>query len=165
MVKLVILSTYRMFFFIKKKKGSVSCNDLQIIGFDKIKIQVSNQIKWKYLNDTNYHKKPKTYRSAIDSQQEWCLASAALEVEGTEAESTAQSSSIDKLVEASVLLESLRLVESKNCFREGCLILFPGANTCPLIPLHSVPNKLSCGNMINWEVHSLKQEFWKNKLS
>jgi hypothetical protein len=77
------------------------------------------------------------------------LASAALEVEGTAAESTAESSSTDILVDASVLLESHRLVESKNCFREGCLILVPDANTCPLIVLQSVPNKLSCSNIIN----------------
>lgn len=77
------------------------------------------------------------------------LASAALEVEGTPAESTAESSSTDILVDASMLLESLRLVESINCFREGCLILVPDANTCPLIVLQSVPNKPSCSNIIN----------------
>lgn len=77
------------------------------------------------------------------------LASAALEVEGTAAESTAERSSTDILVDASVLLESLRLVESINCFRDGCLILVPDANTCPLIVLQSVPNKLSYSNMIN----------------
>jgi hypothetical protein len=70
-------------------------------------------------------------------------------VEGTAAESTAERSSTDILVDASVLLESLRLVESINCFRDGCLILVPDANTCPLIVLQSVPNILSYSNMIN----------------
>lgn len=76
------------------------------------------------------------------------LASTALEVEGTVAESTAQSSSIEILVDASVLLESLKFVDSMNCFREDCMILLPDANTCPLILLQSVPNKLSCGNRV-----------------
>lgn len=76
------------------------------------------------------------------------LASTALEVEGTMAESTALSSSIEILVDASVLLESLKLVDSMNCFREDCMILLPEANTCPLILLQSVPNKLSCGDIV-----------------
>lgn len=75
------------------------------------------------------------------------LTSAALEVEGMEAESTAQISSMEILVDASVLLESLRLDESKNCFREDGLLL-PDANTCPLIFLQSDPNTLSCSKNI-----------------
>lgn len=71
------------------------------------------------------------------------LTSVTLEVEGMEAESTAQSSSIDKLVDASVLLESLKLGESIKCFRAGCLLLPPGANTCPFIFLNSAPKVLS----------------------
>lgn len=75
----------------------------------------------------------------------WVLTSAALEVEGTEAESTAPRSSTDMLVDASVLFESLGL-DSTNCFREGCLLPLPDANTCPLIFLQSVPIKFSCKN-------------------
>ena len=71
------------------------------------------------------------------------LTSPALEVEGKEAESTAQISSMEILVDASVLLESLRFDESINCFREDGLML-PDPNTCPLIFLQSVPNTLSC---------------------
>ena len=72
------------------------------------------------------------------------LTSAALEVDGIEAESTTQSSSIDIFADASVLFESLKLVESINCFRVGCLLLLPTANPCPLTFLQSGPNKLSC---------------------
>lgn len=71
------------------------------------------------------------------------LTSAALEVDGTAAESTAERSSIDILVDASVLLESLNVVDSMNGFRHGCLLMLPDANTCPLIFLQSVPNRLS----------------------
>lgn len=66
-----------------------------------------------------------------------------LEVEGTDAESTPHSSSIDTFVDASVLFESLKLVDSTNCFR-GSLLLLPVANPCPLIFLQSAPNKFSC---------------------
>lgn len=72
------------------------------------------------------------------------LTSTALEVEGAAAESTPQSSSIDMAVDASVLFESLKLVDSTNCFLEGSLLLLPVANPCPLIFLQSAPNKLSC---------------------
>ena len=72
------------------------------------------------------------------------LTSAALEVDGIEAESTTQSSSMDIFADASVLFESLKLVESINCFRVGCLLLLPTANPCPLTFLQSGPNKLSC---------------------
>lgn len=70
------------------------------------------------------------------------LTSTALEVEG--AESIPHISSMDMLVDASVLLESLKLVDSRNCFRGGCLLLLPVANPVPLIFLQSAPNKLSC---------------------
>jgi len=71
------------------------------------------------------------------------FTSAALEVEGTEPESTTPSSSTDMLVDASVLFESLGL-ESINGFRDCCLLPLPEANTCPLMFLQSEPNTLSC---------------------
>lgn len=74
------------------------------------------------------------------------LTSAALEVDGIDAESTAPNSSTDRLADASVLLESLKLVESKNCFLAGCLLLLPDVNTCPLIFLRSAPSN-SCNSL------------------
>lgn len=73
------------------------------------------------------------------------LTSATLDVEGRAAESTALKSSTDKLVEASVLLELLKLEESIICFLEGSLLLLPDVNNCPLLFLGSVPNN-SCHN-------------------
>jgi hypothetical protein len=61
-----------------------------------------------------------------------------------EAESTAENSSTDKLVDTSVLLDSLKLPGSMNCFLDGCLVLLPDARICPLIFLQSDPNKFSC---------------------
>lgn len=71
------------------------------------------------------------------------LTSAALEVDGAAAESTAESSSMVILVDASVLFESLKL-GSMNGFRHGCLLMPPDDNTCPFIFLQSDPNRLSC---------------------
>nr|GMD24459.1 PH, RCC1 and FYVE domains-containing protein 1 [Ipomoea batatas] len=63
--------------------------------------------------------------------------------EGTDTESTPPSSSMDKPADASVLLESLKLVVSKECFRPGCLLVLPDVRTCPLMFLSSEP-KSSC---------------------
>lgn len=67
------------------------------------------------------------------------LTAAAQEVEGTLTDSTTGKSSMARLVEASVLLESLKLGGSVNCLREGSLPLLPYANSCPLIFLTSDP--------------------------
>lgn len=71
------------------------------------------------------------------------LTSDVLEVDGTAAESTAERSSIDMLVDASVLFVSLT-VGSMNGFRPCCLLMPLDTSTCPLMFLQSVPNKLSC---------------------
>lgn len=76
------------------------------------------------------------------------LASAALEVDGMEAESTALRSSTDKLVDASVLFDSLMPAGSMNCFLVGCLVPPPDAKICPLIFLQSAPDILSCSKKV-----------------
>lgn len=70
------------------------------------------------------------------------VTSMGLEVEDPQGESTAPSSSKDKLVDASVLLESVKVV-SKNSFRAGCLLLDSDVGTCPLTFLMSAPSN-SC---------------------
>ena len=56
------------------------------------------------------------------------LTSAVLDVDGTAAESTAESSSIDILVDASVLFDSLKL-GSMNGFLPSCRLMPPDGNT------------------------------------
>lgn len=65
--------------------------------------------------------------------------SMALEVEGTDPELTAASSSTDRLVDASVLLKSFWGIELRNCFPDGKgnLLLLPPVMTCPLRFLQS----------------------------
>lgn len=65
------------------------------------------------------------------------LTSPALEVDGIEVESTTPSSSTERFEDASALLESDKLADSRNCFLTGCLLLLPDVNICPLMFLIS----------------------------
>lgn len=72
------------------------------------------------------------------------LTSVTLDVLLGIAELTAESSSREILVDASALLVSLKLIESRHGLRAGCCLLLADDNICIFIFFQSTVDELSC---------------------